>query len=241
MNLLDQLLRDPLDRPPPLREIWSPDVKTIDVDNLRVYQTPDGNYPSVTSVLGAISDDTWLKEWRDRIGHDAAERISQRSRDRGTRMHAALEAAIRRERKPMHAAELDTEALIMARRMAERLFPRITEVLALEAALWSNRLRIAGRTDCVAIVDGRPTLVDFKNARRRKTREDVHGYFRQTALYASMFLERTGIPVTRLLVGVALADDMLGEVILFEEDTADWLPSAIDCVRQFDQLRGRVR
>ena len=39
----------------------------------RVYTTPDGNkYPSVTTVLGAGSDQSWLQEWKDRVGEKEA-------------------------------------------------------------------------------------------------------------------------------------------------------------------------
>lgn len=30
----------------------------------RFYETPDGNFPSVTTVLKAASDNTFLAEWR---------------------------------------------------------------------------------------------------------------------------------------------------------------------------------
>ena len=42
-------------------------ITDVDTDTLpsgRTYHTPDGSYPSITTILGKTSDQTWLLKWR---------------------------------------------------------------------------------------------------------------------------------------------------------------------------------
>lgn len=232
MNI-DELLRDPLASPPPFNPIWDEDVDKTDGGEFRIYHTPDGDYPSVTSVLGYGEDHSWLDDWRARIGAEKADEISERSRDRGSAMHDLLERAVRRE----SLACPDGESIIMARALASRVWPRVGEYLGVEAALWSNRLRVAGRTDGIVTWDGRPAILDYKNARRVKKRDDVHGYFLQATIYAMMLFERTGLRCQDIVVAIACAEADLGKVVVFEEKTADWIDPALNKIRSFWSAR----
>ena len=45
----------------------------VDTDTLptgRTYHTPDGSYPSITTILGKTSDQTWLLKWKERVGEE---------------------------------------------------------------------------------------------------------------------------------------------------------------------------
>lgn len=57
----------------------------------RVYATPGGRYPSVSTVLGATSDSQWLQEWKDKVGTEVASAISKAATDRGTLIHENVE------------------------------------------------------------------------------------------------------------------------------------------------------
>lgn len=227
-------VRDPLQAAPSLETIWDPDVKNDDSGSLRVYKTPDGDFFSVTSILGYGHDMTWLEDWRERIGHEKADAISERSRERGTNMHAALEASIE-GRDPWDASLHDGEAMLMARAIAEDLFPRVEKFLMSESAVWSKQHRYAGRTDSVGIVDGKPSIIDFKNARHKKKPEDIVGYFHQTSLYAEAIYERVGVACEDIYICVAYGDQMIGQRDIFRVKTLDWLPAAVDLVKKFHE------
>ena len=51
------------------------ELKTKNIDGKRHYVTPNGNYPSVTTVTSlAIKDG--IKAWRERVGEQEANKIS---------------------------------------------------------------------------------------------------------------------------------------------------------------------
>ena len=63
----------------------------------RVYVAPDGSrYPSVTTVLGILSEDS-IREWRQRVGEEEANKVSHRASNRGTAVHSIIEKYLRNE------------------------------------------------------------------------------------------------------------------------------------------------
>ena len=66
-------------------------------DGRRYYEVKDGNktviatLPSVTTVMGSMSDKSGLDAWRKRVGEEEADRISNLSMNRGTIMHRLIE------------------------------------------------------------------------------------------------------------------------------------------------------
>jgi genome maintenance exonuclease 1 len=103
------------------------------------------------------------------------------------------------------------------------------------AALYSDYLQVAGTVDCIAEFDGRLSVIDFKTSKRIKTREDIHGYFMQTAAYAVMFEERTKIPVDRLVVLMSVDDN---PALMFVEKRDDWISSFIELREDYAKLKG---
>ena len=72
-------------------------------DGGRKYQTPKGNYPSITTLLGNLSKKA-IMEWRDRVGHDVANQISRQAAGRGTAVHQVCEDYV--NNKPDYAKDL---------------------------------------------------------------------------------------------------------------------------------------
>ena len=60
----------------------------------RTYQVNGFNLPSVTTVLNRTKDQSYLTKWKDKVGHDEAQRIFNLSSKRGTAMHKFLEKHI---------------------------------------------------------------------------------------------------------------------------------------------------
>jgi genome maintenance exonuclease 1 len=59
------------------------------VTRKRVYLTPDGEKtPSVTTILSATKDQTFLNEWKAKIGEEKARQITTEAAGVGTAMHA---------------------------------------------------------------------------------------------------------------------------------------------------------
>ena len=67
---------------------------------------------------------------------------------------------------------------------------------------------------------GKPAIIDFKTANKRKQRKWISNYFMQEAAYAVMFEERTSIPINRLVTVIAVEQD---EPQLFIEKRDDYI------------------
>lgn len=190
--------------------------RTTAPDGTRVYQVPSGSlYPSVTTVTGLHSRQ-WVKEWRARVGDEEADKISARSSSRGTRIHQYCEDYLRGN--VFEVSMFDQEMFNPLRRFLDN----INNIHCLETQLYSEHLQVAGTVDCIAEYRGKLSVIDFKTAKSAKRKEDIHDYFMQTSAYAVAFEERTGIPVSRLVILMAVDD---GPPIEFIEKRDDWIGS----------------
>lgn len=190
-------------------------------DGTRVYKTPSGfAYPSVTTVTG-LHTAKQIAEWRRRVGNEEANRISAKASRRGTRIHGYCEDYLRG-----NLFEADMFDLEMFNSI-KFLLDDIDQIHCLENQLYSDHLQIAGTVDCIAEFQGKLSVIDFKTSSRPKDREDIHNYFMQTSAYAVAFEERTGIPVDRMVIIMAVEND---DPKYFIEKRDDW-------VSEFRKLR----
>lgn len=204
-------------------------LKRIDSPAGRVYETPTGRkYPSVTSVLGMM-DKSSLFEWRKRVGEEEANRVAARAASRGTAIHSLCEDYLY-GKNPVPSM-FDAQVFNSLKPHLDK----IDNIHALESKLYSDYLQVAGTVDCVAEFDGRLSVIDFKTSRRLKTRDDIHGYFIQTAAYAVAFEERTGIPVSRLVIIMGVDDE---QPLIFKEKRDDWIHQFIELREVYGKLKG---
>jgi genome maintenance exonuclease 1 len=183
-------------------------------DGTRVYKTPSGkSYPSVTTVTG-LHTAKGIAEWRKRVGNEEANRVSGRASARGTRIHANCESYLLGEsfEPDMFDAEMFNSIKFW--------LDDINNIHALEDPLYSDYLQVAGTVDCIAEFQGKLSVIDFKTASKPKDRDDIHNYFMQTAAYAVAFEERTGIPIGRLVIIMAVEND---DPRLFIEKRDNWI------------------
>lgn len=167
----------------------------------RVYKTPTGKaYPSVTTVTGLHSR-KGIAEWRRRVGEVEANRISGKASARGTRIHQYCEDYLRG-----NLFEADMFDLEMFNSI-KFLLDDIDNIHCLETPLYSDHLEIAGTVDCIGEFQGKLSVIDFKTSSRPKDRDDIYNYFMQCAAYAVAFEERTGIPIGRLVIIMAVDND----------------------------------
>jgi genome maintenance exonuclease 1 len=171
----------------------------------RYYRTPDGKaYPSVTTILSAHTK-AGIKEWQERIGIEAANKISRQAATRGTKFHNMAEKYLKNKFEQQKMGLLDLELFEIAKPEIDK----IDNIRALEVPLYSHHLRLAGRVDCVAEYDGKLSIIDFKTARKEKEEDHVQHYFMQASAYAIMFEELTKIPITNLVLIIAVEDGFM--------------------------------
>jgi hypothetical protein len=199
-------------------------IRITSEDGSRLYQTPTGSaYPSVTTVTGLLKKQEIIA-WRKRVGEKTANEISGRAARRGTRVHSLCEDYL--SNKQVDIDMFDQEMW----KSFTPLLDRIDNIHCLETPLYSDHLQVAGTVDCIAEFDGKMSVIDFKTSRRKKGYEDIHDYFMQCSAYAVAFEERTGIPVPRLVILMAVDDE---DPLIFVEKRDTWVNKFISLRQEY--------
>lgn len=207
------------------------DLDTTEVNGKRHYICPNGVYPSMTTVLSAAEKDDTLKNWIAKVGVEEAERIRNNSAELGTEMHNLLEAHIRGEPYP----KAGFQALDRFGDIRPALDNDVGRVFGIETALYSDVLKIAGRADLVAEYKGVPSIIDFKNARRKRKRSMITNYFMQCSGYAHMWWERTKDEETcprQTVILMAVAGEGLE---VFVEPIKPWIQPLKDVIAAYPE------
>ena len=185
------------------------DLETETINGKRFYKTPEGLlYPSVTTITSQHGKDKIL-EWRKRVGEEEANRISTRASNRGTKVHKICENYLNNEEdyartNPAHIHKTMPDSIAMFKSLQPLLDEHVNNIHALEIPLYSHHLKVAGRVDCIAEYDGKLSIIDFKTSGKLKEESWIKGYFMQCSAYAVMYEERTGIPVSQIVIMIAV-------------------------------------
>ena len=148
----------------------------------RTYDVNGSRLPSVTTILGATKDQSFLTKWKNRVGHEEAERIKNYSSKRGTAMHKFIEKYIQ-ESGYEDLTPIGKEAKPMAHKIIEEGLKPISHYYGSEVTLYYPGL-YAGSTDLICECNGMETIIDFKQANRAKREEWITDYKLQIAAYA---------------------------------------------------------
>ena len=197
-------------------ELEFEELKSTTTSGSRVYETPDGTFPSITTVLGRKKAQ-FFKEWRARIGEEEANKITTQATRRGTKVHKVVENYI------LNQENYFEDSLPHVREMFNTIKPHLDKnldnIAGIEIPLWSKQLGVAGRCDCVADWKGQKAILDWKTSGKLKKREWVEEYFLQTTAYSIMFEERTKIPINNIVIVIAVENE---EPQIFEEKSFDY-------------------
>ena len=179
-----------------------------EINGIRHYVTPNGSYPSVTTVLGAMMDKTALAEWRKRVGDEEANRVSRLAATRGTNIHTMCENYIRGQdvdvSMPFNA--------VMFNQVKKVLDEHVDNIVGCELTLVSDELKIAGSCDLIALYDGKLSIIDYKTSSKNKLKSWIESYFLQTALYSYMLWEMTGMLAQQCVVIIAVEEESVPQV-----------------------------
>ena len=130
------------------------ELESITTESGRIYKTPGGkSYPSITTVLSSYNKKA-IHEWRQRVGEEEANRISRAASGRGTRLHNAVEKYLLNEMTELERKTIMPDALPLYTQLENILKVKIGDIYGIEQPLYSDRLGIAGRCDCIAEWEG---------------------------------------------------------------------------------------
>ena len=157
-------------------------VTRTELHGSRIYDVLGIRLPSVTTILAKTKDQSYLTTWKNKVGHEEAERIKNYSSRRGTAMHKFIEKYIQvsgfKDLTP-----IGQEAEPMAQKIIEIGLTPVSEYYGSEVTLYYPGL-YAGATDLVCLHNDMETIVDFKQANRPKKEEWIEDYYMQIAAYA---------------------------------------------------------
>lgn len=189
-------------------------LQTETINGKRYYVIGEHKYPSVTTILGSMTDSSGLDKWRQRIGEDEANKISKFSANRGTIMHQMIEYFLGSEKETQRerlkeAQEkiceftktegFTTEELEVGRKLFysfynNDLFSKISKVISIEETIYSHQMGgYAGRVDNIYENSlSNLVILDFKTSRKQKKKEWIENYLMQISAYFIAYWEMTG-------------------------------------------------
>lgn len=212
------------------------DIPTEEIDGKRFYKTPSGErLPSVTTVLGHAKKHL-ITEWRNKVGHDTAQKISTRASIRGTKFHNMMEKYLRNDNTLFENVMPDMK---QAFRDAQKVVDRIDNIHYIESPLYSLQLGVAGRTDVIAEFDGKLSIIDFKTSTKLKKREWIENYFEQGTAYALMYEEHVGTPIDQIII--IISADGETEPQVFIEEKAHYIEGLMAKIQQYKKENDNVR
>lgn len=208
------------------------ELEQLNEDGVRRYVTPSGNkYPSITTIMSWQSAKA-IAEWRSRVGTEEANRISKQATRRGTALHNICERYLQNE--DILGENVSFESRYMFNAIKPVLDNNIENIHCIETRLYSNFLGVAGTTDCIAEYNGKMSIIDFKTARKIKEKKHISHYFMQTAGYAIMYEELTGIPVPQIVIIMVSDEDHM----VFVEKRDNYTRQLIELVKQYKLING---
>jgi len=185
---------------------------TETINGKRYYNLGEGiKYPSVTTILGAMTDKSGIDKWRKRIGEEKADAISKFSANRGTVMHQLCEYFLGSDKETQRDRLMDAQTQIgtfvidngyteeettIGRKLFfnfynSKCFDRIANVVSIEDTLFSPLMGgYAGRVDIIYENEkGHLVILDFKSSKKPKREDWIENYKMQIAAYSLAYWE----------------------------------------------------
>jgi len=231
---------------------------TQTINGKRYYLIEKNKYPSVTTVLGAMTDSSGLDAWRKRVGEEEADRISKFSANRGTVMHQMIEYFLGSEKDSQKERLNEAQTLIIefakeegftdeeldvGRRLFysfynNGLFDKISKVVSIEETLYSHQMGgYAGRVDNIyENTKAHLLILDFKTSRKRKKKDWIKNYFLQISAYFMAYWEMHGVKPHGGEIWIAVEND---EPQIFEvtwEDIQEYGKEFLGMVKEYHKL-----
>jgi len=187
-----------------LKNIYKyPELERVDLDSGRHYLDSTGTpVPSVTTILSNTSTKSdGIDKWRKRVGDIEADRIIKQSTDIGTAVHEALEAYLKKEEWDIFDISISDQNI--SKKISQKFIAdglnNLNEIWGLEVGLILDGL-YAGTADCIGLVNGVPSIIDFKTAKKIKRREWIEDYFLQGCAYANAHNVMFGTNISQIVI-----------------------------------------
>ncbi len=197
----------------------------IEKDDGHYYQTPSGKiYPSITTMLQktqSLEKQQSLQQWREK--EIAADYITQEAAIIGSETHKLIEDYL-------HGKEILEKPRLLSEAHFNNLLPfvnKIDDIHGIELRLYSDKMKLAGTSDCIAKYDGIVSIIDYKTKRSNQKEEWLTDHFIQATAYREMFRELTGIKIEQIVILVSSEKNTRTEFVKKPHDYLDALENRV--------------
>jgi len=201
-------------------------AELIEKDDVHYYQTPTGKvFPSITTILQktmSAEKQQSLQNWKEQ--EPAAEYITQEAATIGTQTHKLIE-------NYLNGIIQTDEVRLLSVAHFNNLIPflqKINDIHGTELRMYSNEMKLAGMSDCIAKYDGELSIIDFKTKRSNQQEEWMTDHFIQGTAYSEMFRELTGIEVKQVVILVSSEKNTRMEFVKNTEEYKDLLTQRLN-------------
>jgi genome maintenance exonuclease 1 len=198
----------------------------IEKDDSHYYQTPSGIvYPSITTMLQNTQTEEKkqsLQNWREQ--EIASDYITQEASIIGSETHKLIE-------NYLNGKEILENFRLLSDAHFNNLIPfvnKINDIHGIELRLYSDKMKLAGTSDCIAKYNGKLSIIDYKTKRSNQREEWLTDHFIQATSYGVMFKELTGIKVDQIVILVSSEKNTRMEFLKNPDDYLDLLEQRID-------------
>jgi hypothetical protein len=197
--------------------IKTPIIETAHVGDKHFYHINGKKYPSITTILHSFPNpgiEIWKSKtpnWRE---------IQQESFNIGTSLHSGIEQYLNNTQTDFISPEVAELFLNLKPEL-----DKINNIQALETRLYDDNMGVAGTVDCIAEVEEIPSIIDFKNSRKKKAGWMVEksGYYLQINAYARMWKYCTGEQIDNGVIMIANWDGSTSKHKIYIPDYDDKL------------------
>ena len=145
-------------------------------------------------------------------------------------MHTLAECFLRNQQLP-EVQPLSQFLFLQAKSNLDK----IDNIHAIEQALFSKELGVAGTVDCIAEYEGELAVIDFKTSKKPKPEKWIEHYYVQCAAYACMLYEMTGIMVKKFVIIMSCEN---GECVVYEQyDKRKYINLLSEYIREFVEFK----
>jgi len=201
-------------------------AELIEKDDTHYYRTPEGDiFPSITTILQktmSAEKKESLQNWKEQ--EIAAEYITRESSIVGTQTHKLIEDYL-------NGIPQTDEVRLLSVAHFNNLLPflqKISDIHGTELRLYSNKMKLAGMSDCIAKYDGELSIIDYKTKRSNQQEEWMTDHFIQGTAYSEMFRELSGIEVKQVVILVSSEKNTRMEFVKRTEEYKDLLTQRLD-------------
>lgn len=212
------------------------DIDTETINDKRYYVVADDKkYMSVTTLLSNLSASS-IKKWKQRVGQEVADKISQQATARGEDLHSICETYIRNEFEPK---KVIPTKLMRFESVKRKLDAYLGTIKGIECPLYSDKMRLAGRSDCVGEWNGKMSIIDFKTSARYKKEQHVQNYFMQATCYSLMMKEMFDLNVDQIVI--LIVNDAQLDTQMFVRNPKDYVSPLMECIEKYHPEYSDIR